>query len=58
VIYDTVGKSSVSKLSISRRLTDSFSVHVDGQWLEGPEDTLVGLYTKYDRYGLGISYFW
>jgi len=58
VIYDTVGKSSVSKLSITRRLTDSFSINVDGQWLEGPDDTLVGLYTKYDRYGLGLTYFW
>lgn len=58
VIYDTVGKSSVSKVSLSRRFTDSFSVNLDGQWLEGPEETLVGLYTKYDRYGLGFTYYW
>jgi hypothetical protein len=58
VIYDTVGKSSVCKLSITRRFTDAFSVNLDGQWLEGPDETLVGLYTKYDRYGLGFTYYW
>lgn len=57
-IYDTVGKSSVSKASLTRRLTDSLSVNLDGQWLDGPENTLVGLYTKYDRYSVGLSYFW
>lgn len=58
LIYDTVGKSSVSKLTLTRRLTDSLSIDLNGQWLEGPEETLVGLYTKYDRYGAGLTYYW
>ncbi len=56
VIYDTVGKSSIARVGLSRRITDSFSVGADGQWLQGPQETLAGLYDKYDRWGLSLSY--
>ncbi len=55
-VYDTVGKSSVAKLAMTRRLSESLSVTVDAQWLQGPEETLLGLYDKYDRWGLSLVY--
>jgi hypothetical protein len=55
-IYDSVGKSSVAKLAITRRLTDSLSLTVDGQWLSGPEETMLGLYDKYDNSSLDLTY--
>lgn len=58
VIYDTIGKSSVYRLNASRRLTDSLSFGLEGTLLQGPEETMLGLYDKYDRYGLSFTYHW
>jgi len=58
VIYDSIGKSSILRLSASRRLTDSWTADLEGNFLQGPEDTLLGLYGNHDRYGLGFTYHW
>ncbi len=55
-VYDTVGKSSLCRLGASRRLNDSFSVELDAQLLQGPEETLLGLYDSYDSWRIGLTY--
>ncbi len=56
VIYDTLGKSSLIRLGTSFRWNDSVSLEIDGQALQGPEETLLGLYNKYDSVSLGLTY--
>jgi hypothetical protein len=58
VIYDSVGKSSILRLGGSRRLSDAWTIEADATWLQGPVDTTLGLYDRYDRYGLGLTYHW
>lgn len=57
-LYDLVGKSSMYKASISHRLTSSLSVEGQGQILNGPKSTLLGLYQRYDSYQLKLVWSW
>ena len=55
-IFDTVGKSSLARLGANLRLSDAISLEIDSQFLQGPEETLLGLYDKYDSLSLGLTY--
>lgn len=54
--YDTIGKSSVLKFNYKYRFTDSLSMDLTTQQLQGPDSSMVGLYKNYDQYGCGLSY--
>lgn len=58
VIFDTVGKSSVYRVGSSIRLTDSWTSELEANLLDGPEDTLLGLYKNHDRFGIGFTFHW
>ncbi len=57
-LYDLAGGSSMYKASVSHRLTSSLSMEAQGQILNGPGDTLVGLYRKHDSYQLKLIWSW
>lgn len=57
-LYDLVGFSSMYKLSASHRLSNSWSIEGSGQFLQGPSETLVGLYDRYDSYSIRTMYYW
>lgn len=57
-LYDFKGRSSLYRLGGTHRLSNSWSVEGSAQFLQGPEETLVGLYQKYDSYQLKALYFW
>ena len=57
-LYDLVGDSSLYKVAATHRLSPSWSGEVSGQFLQGPSDTLVGLYDRYDSYTLKMMYYW
>lgn len=57
-LYDLVGQSSLYNLSGNHRLSNSWSVEGGAQFIRGPEETLLGLYEKYDSYRLSFLYFW
>lgn len=57
-LYDLVGSSSLYKISASRRLSSAWSAEASGQFLQGPSDTLVGLYDRYDSYTVKMMYYW
>ncbi len=57
-LYDLVGKSSLYKASVSHRMTSSLSVEAQGQMLQGPSKTLIGLYQNYDSYQLKLIWSW
>lgn len=56
--FDTIGKSSVLKSNYRYRITDNLSTELDAQLLQGPEDTLIGLYSKYDQYSFRMNINW
>ncbi len=53
-LYDMVGKSSLYKATLSHRMTPSLSVEAQGQILQGPSKTLIGLYQRHDSYQLKL----
>jgi hypothetical protein len=53
-LYDLVGKSSLYKATLSHRMTSSLSVEAQGQILQGPSKTLIGLYQRHDSYQLKL----
>ncbi len=57
-LYDLVGHSYLYKVSAIHRLSNSWSVETGAQIISGPEETLLGLYEKYDSYQLKFSHFW
>jgi hypothetical protein len=57
-LYDLVGSSSMYKISASHRLSNSWSVEGAGQFLQGPSETLVGLYDRYDSYQIKTMFYW
>jgi len=57
-LYDLVGSSSMYKIAASHRLTPSWSAEAGAQFLQGPSETLVGLYDRYDSYQLKMMYYW
>ncbi len=57
-LYDLVGKSSLYKASVTHRMTSSISVEAQGQMLQGPSKTLIGLYQNYDSYQLKLIWSW
>lgn len=58
VLYDLKGHSSLLKVSINHRLNNSWSLEAGGQSLNGPDDTLIGLYKRHDSYQLKLMYSW
>ncbi len=57
-IFDQRGNSSVTKYSVNRRLTNSWSLEGSTQFLRGPKSTLIGLYNRYDSYRVAAVYAW
>jgi hypothetical protein len=57
-LYDLVGESSLYNFTATHRLSNSWSIEGGAQFVKGPDDTLLGLYEKYDSYRLNLSYFW
>lgn len=57
-LYDLVGSSSVYKASVSHRLSSSWSVEGQGQMIQGPPKTLLGLYERYDSYQVKLIWSW
>jgi hypothetical protein len=57
-LYDLAGRSSMVKASIGHRVSSSLSVEFQGQVLNGPGDTLLGLYRSYDSYQLKLIWSW
>lgn len=57
-LYDLVGSSSVYKASVSHRLSNSWSVEGQGQMIQGPPKTLLGLYERYDSYQVKLIWSW
>ncbi len=57
-LYDLVGHSSLYKISATRRMTNSLSVEAQGQMLQGPKKTLIGLYQNYDSYQVRLVWSW
>lgn len=55
-LYDLPGKSSLYKASVSHRMTSSLSVEAQGQMLQGPSKSLLGIYQKHDSYQLKLIY--
>lgn len=53
-LYDMKGQSSLYKASLSHRISSSVSVEAQGQILQGPTKTLIGLYQNYDSYQLKL----
>lgn len=53
-MYDLVGQSSMYKASVTHRVSSSVSVEAQGQMLQGPKKTLIGLYQNYDSYQLRL----
>jgi hypothetical protein len=56
VVYDTIGKQTIYRLSGDRRLSDSWTLGIQETVLEGPPESLLGLYDQYDNFGLNLSY--
>lgn len=57
-IYDLIGKSSLIKLSATHRLSNAWSMEAQTQFLQGPDETLIGLYKKYDSIQLKFLFSW
>lgn len=57
-LYDLIGQSYLFKISANHRLSSSWSVEGGAQMITGTEDTLLGLYERYDSYHLKFSHFW
>lgn len=57
-LYDLVGSSTLLKGSVSHRLSNSWSVEGQVQVLEGPKDTMLGLYEKYDSVQMKFQFAW
>lgn len=57
-LYDLVGSSTLLKASASHRLSNSWSMEGQVQFLEGPKDTLLGLYERHDSVQLRFQYSW
>ncbi|MFP5386322.1 MAG: hypothetical protein ACLGHN_09610 [Bacteriovoracia bacterium] len=57
-MYDLVGSSSLLKFSAQHRLTNSWSMEAGAQFLQGPDDTLIGIYNRHDSYSLKLMFSW
>lgn len=57
-VYDLVGYSSLLKLTAYHRLSNAWSVEAGGQMLQGPDETLIGLYKRYDSFSFKLMYSW
>lgn len=57
-LYDLAGSSSVYKASVAHRLSSSLSVEGQGQMIQGPPKTLLGLYERYDSYQVKLIWSW
>jgi hypothetical protein len=57
-LYDLVGGSSLYRMTVTRRMTNNLSIEAQGQMLQGPSKTLIGLYEKYDSYQLKLVWSW
>jgi hypothetical protein len=57
-IYDLVGNSSLGSLSITHRLNSRWSLEAQARFLQGPRDTLLGLYERHDSTTLKLLRFW
>lgn len=57
-LYDLAGESSVYKLGFTHRISSGWTMEGSAQFLQGPKDTLIGLYDSYDSYTLGFRYNW
>ena len=53
-LYDLVGKSSLYKATFTQRMNSSLSVEAQGQILQGPTKSLIGLYQRHDSYQLKL----
>jgi hypothetical protein len=56
LVYDSVGKSSITQLSYTFRISDQWSLDAHLQFLEGKDTTMVGLYRNYDQGALKMTY--
>ncbi len=57
-LYDLKGQSSLYKFSLHHRLTNSWTFEGGAQFLQGPPDTLIGLYDNYDSYYINFRFNW
>jgi hypothetical protein len=57
-LYDQVGKSSLYSFGATHRLSTSWSVELGAKYVEGPKETLLGLYSRYDSYQARFVYYW
>lgn len=57
-MYDLKGQSSVYKIHANRRLSNSWSVEGGAQFLQGPDDTMIGIYNRHDSYQVKLLYSW
>lgn len=57
-VYDLVGKSSLYKFAATHRVSSNFSLEAQAQFLQGPSDTMIGLYQKYDSYQAKLIFHW
>lgn len=57
-IYDLIGHSSLLKFSVNHRLSNSWSMEGGGQFLQGPDDTLIGIYQQHDSFQFKLMYSW
>lgn len=57
-LYDLEGKSSFSQLTLNHRISPSWSLEAGVKLLQGPEESLLGLYDSYDSYHLRTLFHW
>lgn len=57
-VYDSLGKSSMLRLDYKYRIGDHWSWDVGIQSLQGPADTMIGLYEKYDSVSTKLNFIW
>lgn len=58
LVYDSVGRSNLIRANYKYRVSDHWSVESEAQALQGPQETLLGLYEKYDQVSAKLSYIW
>lgn len=57
-LYDLAGESSVYRVGFTHRIGHGWTMEGSAQFLQGPDETLIGLYDSYDSYSLGFRYNW
>jgi hypothetical protein len=57
-LYDLIGHSSLFKFSVNHRLSNAWSLEGGGQFLQGPDDTMIGIYQRHDSFQFKLLYSW